>query len=227
RLAEVGDDSCRVLPARQPCARRITGEVVCSYSDGVVRARAGGLPHVAQKGSAGAMGRSAGLRERLVLESELGDEAREDDIGRQVLLRDPPRGEGVSAIVGLDRLDRRRRLVERRERVQAFAAREMLAEAGVLHDDRPAAREVARAPVAEPSAPRRDEDLLADGELAARSGDVVAPRIEGRRRRMRVAESPARALELRARNVLAGDRELERRSNTPRQVEELRQLEIL
>ena len=70
----------------------------------------------------------------------------------EVLARELERRLTRLRVVGLDRLDRRDGLVDRREREQRLAGRQHVAEAGVLGDDRAAGGEVGRAAVAEPAA---------------------------------------------------------------------------
>ena len=73
----------------------------------------------------------------------------------------------MARVVGVDAPDRLENLLERRECKQPFAGRQDIAEAGVLGDDRTAAREVAGAPVAEPAAAQPHVLVLGYRELAA------------------------------------------------------------
>ena len=81
-------------------------------------------------------------------------------------------GAAVPPVVALHLLHRRSRLVGRREREEALAGREELAEAGVLRDDRPPSGQIARAAVAEPPGARSDVLIARDRELRAGGLDV-------------------------------------------------------
>ena len=106
-------------------------------------------------------------------------------------------------------------------------AREHLAEAGVLGDDRPAAGQVAGAAIAEPAAARRDVAALGDAQLGRGAAHELGV---GRRacrppRRGRAAASRCAASASRSR-VLVGvdpERQLEAGAAAPRQVDQLAQ----
>ena len=67
-------------------------------------------------------------------------------------------------------------LLERREREQAFAGRQDVAETGFLRDHRPAARQVSRAAIAEPVAAQPDVLVLRHREFPFRLPDELTTR---------------------------------------------------
>src|SRR5205085_7596431 len=135
------------------------------------------------------------------------------------------RGCSRPRVVGLDRLDRSRGLVDRLEYEQGFAGRQNPLETRVLCDDGSARREVGGRPVAEPAASKAHVLVLRDGELAPRAADVVAIRIGVGREVEGVPDPPAAALEqLLVLQGVAGERELEPATGAPRKGQELPEL---
>ena len=156
------------------------------------------------------------------------EQAAEHDVVREVLARDLLGGAAVALVVGVDRLDRRQDLVHRREREQALAGREHVAEAGVLADHRPAGGQVGGAAVAEPAGAQAHVLVLGDGELAARVRDVVAVGVGVGGEVERVPHLPALSLEhLLVLGLVARERQLERLGGALRQVDELHELVVL
>src|SRR2546429_4746126 len=72
----------------------------------------------------------------------------------------------VVLVIRVDLVERPSRLLRCRETEHSLAVREELARAGVLHDDRFAARQVARSPVAHPCILELDARTLDTAELA-------------------------------------------------------------
>ena len=85
----------------------------------------------------------------------------------EVLLRNPPGGQAMSPVVAADFFDGRLCLVQRGEREEAFAARQIIGEAGVLHDDGLAGGKVGGRPIAEPAAACFHLEVDRHTELAA------------------------------------------------------------
>jgi hypothetical protein len=124
----------------------------------------------------------------------------------------------------LDRGERVGRLVRRPEEAERGARRQVGRRAGVLDDARPAARQVADRPVAQPPRTRAHVGRLRAAQLAARSLHVGAERVGGPRDDRGVGEPPAVGGEQRAVLGLARmdvRRQLERRPRPPRQVDDL------
>src|SRR3990172_13064684 len=134
---------------------------------------------------------------------------------------------GMALVVAGDLRQGRRGLVPGPHGEETFAAREVIAEAGLLHAPRPAGRQVGRAAVAEPAAVRGHVAVLADGELAPGSADVAGERGEGDRDLVGVSDSPAHLLQLRLRDALAGHRHLQRHRRLHRQLPKLAELNVL
>src|SRR5262249_8385492 len=107
------------------------------------------------------------------------EERREDAGSREMLLGDGAGMPTRALPVRLDLADGARRVVEGAEGVQAGAARQHVAEAGVLLAEGAAAGEGARCPAADPAAPQADVQILRDRELAPGRLEVlaVAPRV--------------------------------------------------
>src|SRR5207253_7060279 len=95
------------------------------------------------------------------------------DLGLEVLLGNRQSCPGVSWVVGIDRLNRRLDVVQRRECKQTLSRRKHVSEPGVLGDHRPARRQIGRASIAEPSGSEPYVLILGNRELASRSADVV------------------------------------------------------
>src|SRR4029453_10058060 len=145
----------------------------------------------------GAAGGEPSEYEELLLRATADGEARVLDqlpqhgLGLEAGLRDLAGRAGVPRVVGVDRVKRGHDVLDALEREQALAGGDELAESGVLRDHRPAGREVARAPVAEPAASQPHVLVLGHRELAARAGDVRAIRLKVVGQRHRVDEPPA------------------------------------
>ncbi len=126
-----------------------------------------------------------------------------------------------------DRLGAADRLVNRSERDQPRAYRQVLPEPGVLGQDWPAAGEKAGAAIAEPATGRLDVDVLRDPDL--RRGLPHEPLVagEGARRCLRVGQPPPVLLQLLDVGRIGGidvEGQLERRLDPFRQREELAEL---
>src|SRR5437899_2887692 len=78
---------------------------------------------------------------------------------------------------------------------QAFARRQELREARVLSYYRATRREIARATVAEPPAPRDDVAALRDADLRQRALDEAAVSVRGGRDQARVDQLPSVGVE--------------------------------
>ena len=134
----------------------------------------------------------------------------------------------MARVVGVDAPDRLENLLQRREGEQPFAGRQDVAEAGVLGDDRTAAREVAGAAVAEPAAAQPHVLVLGDRELAARLADVLPIGVEVLVECRGVTDAPSvRREHLAVLIERVHEGELERLVAVARQVDELLELEVL
>src|SRR5437660_7143106 len=127
-----------------------------------------------------------------------GEELREDDVGREHVLRETPCRARGGGVVGLDGAQRIGGLVERGEEAETVRRRQMLLRPRRLDDARTAAREVADRPVAHPAGPRLHVRRLRAAELAARALDVGAERLRRARDHPRLGEPPAVRREQRA-----------------------------
>src|SRR5450432_2326661 len=107
--------------------------------------------------------RMAGLFQRMNVESC--QKVRRHFSRIEKFFGDAPRGGAMARQVALDILQRFGRLVHGRPRAQTIAGWQHFAPAGFLEHDGSSQREVARAPVAEPTAARQGVALLRDGEL--------------------------------------------------------------
>src|SRR5581483_3863021 len=106
--------------------------------------------------------------------------------------------------------------------------RQDVAEACLLRDHGTSARQVARAAIAEPAAAQADVLVLGHGDLAERTADVAAVRVQGSREVQCVDDLPSVALEQGA--VVGGEAaeaQLEGLAGDRWQVEELRELDVL
>src|ERR1043166_1105919 len=114
-------------------------------------------------------------------------------------LRQLPCRAALALVVTIDRVERGGGLVERGEAEHAFAVREIGARAGVLHDDRLAARQITERAVAHPGVLELHAGRLRAAELAARVLHVRAVGLRapgdlpGVPRRARRCRAPARA----------------------------------
>src|SRR5207237_959769 len=133
-----------------------------------------------------------------------GEDLREDDVGREHVLGEPPRPARGTGVVALDRTERVDGLVERAEEAEAGCRREMLLRSRRLDDARTAAREVTDRPVAHPAGPRLHVRRLRAAELATRALHVGAERLRRACHDARVGEPPAVRREQRAVVRLAG-----------------------
>src|ERR1043166_6064621 len=139
-------------------------------------------------------------------------------------LRQLPCRAALALVVTIDRVERGGGLVERGEAEHAFAVREIGARAGVLHDDRLAARQITERAVAHPGVLELHAGRLGAANLAARvlHGGAVALGPPGAPRGV----PPPPAVLCQAREVcrvaLVGvERQLERLAGAPRQLGEL------
>src|SRR5215211_2627170 len=151
----------------------------------------------------------------------------EHAFGGEVLLGQLPRRPTVALVRPDDLLRSRRRLIEGGERHQPFSARQQVADSGVLREHRTAARQVARAAIAQPAAAGVDREVLGDHQLGGRAVNVVAvaPRVAGGR--VGISEQPAVLLEspdVGAVGVVDVERDLERGRRPRGQLEEAAEL---
>src|SRR5882724_1441361 len=129
--------------------------------------------------------RAAGLREKpsrvlisfSLLNARQRQDAREDAIGIEIFARELPRGERMSGIVSLNRLEAPRRALEVSIGEQPQPYREMPTEAGILHHHRPPGGQVATASLAKPAALPEGTDRSHGRELASRSVYILAIRV--------------------------------------------------
>ena len=110
-------------------------------------------------------------------------------------LGDLARGAAMPLVAGVDAGQGLRRLFERREPEQPFAAGQKRARTGMLHDRRLAARQVAQRAIADPGVLELHARRLGAAEFPARAADVGAVQLGRARRIGRVPDVPAVALE--------------------------------
>src|SRR2546428_13530273 len=103
----------------------------------------------------------------------------------------------------------------------------MHAEAGLLHHDRTAACQICGAAVVKPAAVGGDIRVLRHAELASRLGDVAPEVVEGAGDLDGVSNPPAGGGQPFHRYVGASDRDFERLCRRMRQLEKLREFEVL
>src|SRR5881296_735343 len=101
----------------------------------------------------------------------------------------------MAVVVGIDVFQRGGGSVERSKAEHTFPVGQVTARSGVLDDDRLAARQVARRPIADPGVLKLHARRLRTAELAARSLDVGAVRLGGAGDLPRVTHAPAMVLE--------------------------------
>src|SRR5437879_2852092 len=133
----------------------------------------------------------------------------------------------MPVIVALDFADRCGCLFSVAHGEESAAARQVVAETGLLHDHGTAAGEVDGAAVAEGAAVGGDVVVFGNAELPARRSYVFAPGIEGDGRFTGMAQTPSAAKQLFGGHVPPRYGELERRPGAPRQVHELGKLHVL
>src|SRR6185369_5763955 len=147
----------------------------------------------------------------------------------EVLFGNAARRLAMPSIVAIDGLDRGNGLLHGAEGEQPFSEREDPAQAGVLSDHRFARGQVARIPLAEPTAAEPDVLILGDGEFRARILEVPGVRAEDvERHRYGRHQPPApRGQELTVPGVLGGHRQLERLRGSCRQPGEALPFQVL
>src|SRR5262249_4559975 len=144
-------------------------------------------------------------------------EVRQHNVGIEVLPRDVRRGPTMAAIVGIDALDGRGRLVEGCEAEQTVPRRPDVAEPRFLAGHRPAGRLVSWAAVTEPAAAEPYVLVLGNRELAPGLRDVPAVRVRVAGEVSRWDYAPAVPFEqLSVGLVVPGQGQLERRAGPPR-----------
>ena len=118
---------------------------------------------------------------------------------------------GVAGIVGVDSFHGFGDFAKRFEGEKAVVLSEDFRESGFLNDDGTAGREIATAPVAEPSRVETNVLILGHGEFAFRAPDVVPVTPVVRAQVVRRTKEPAVSLELSSRwRVLDVGRQLKR-----------------
>ena len=127
-------------------------------------------------------------------------------------------------VVAVDAIDGGHGVVDGREGEQPLAVRQMRGPAGVLHQRRPARRQIALRAIAEPAGSRRDVGVLGDAEFRLRAVNEVAVLPRRARDVHRVDGLPAVLPQQGLRPV---DRELERLRRAGREIDELDELLIL
>src|SRR5262245_1567147 len=127
----------------------------------------------------------------LWLEAELTQEPPEHDRRVEVLAGDLACRLRVAFVGGAYLVDRCCRIIDRPKRQQPLPARQCVTEAGVLHDDRAPARQVGRAPIAEPTAPGRAEHVLAHAPLGPAVAEIVEEGVDRARDMLSIADQPA------------------------------------
>ena len=106
------------------------------------------------------------------------------------------RESAVALVVGIDLGHPGHGLVQVPERHQAGPDREMIAEAGILGQHRPAGREVASAAVAQPPGLQLPEDRLGTADLGAGSPDVVPVGSRGTGNLVRITDPVGESIEV-------------------------------
>src|SRR5438552_13220270 len=102
----------------------------------------------------------------------------------------------VVLVISVDLVERPSRLLRCRETEHSLPVREELARAGVLDDDRFAARQVARGPVAHPCILKLDARTLDAAELAPRPLNVALVHLGSRGHLARTTDLPTAPLQL-------------------------------
>src|SRR5688572_29787107 len=137
-------------------------------------------------------------------------------------LRDRARRATVPQVISIDRLQRGDGLLEGPKADQPFARRKDVLKTRALHQHRLAGRQIARAAVARPTRAELDVAIVADAELAAGSGDVLAVVAE-RANAFGIGDDPAVLRERAKVPVVAGadvERYLERSLRMLRELDE-------
>ena len=93
--------------------------------------------------------------------------------------------------ITLNLIDRGGGLFEVSDRKQAATAREVRTETSLLHNHRPATRQIYSSPITEGSAVGGDEVIFADAEFASRRLDVLSPIIERQSGILSIYDFPA------------------------------------
>ena len=115
------------------------------------------------------------------MDEEKLQEVCQDFVRVEIFFGERPRGSRVARVIQLQRLDAREYFVVGLEREQSGSSREEATESGFLRNDRPARRQVADAPVAEPRAPRGHITALRNAKLGLRRLDKALVLIRSRR----------------------------------------------